>query len=67
VGKSFDKFARIGPVLVLTLAILEPMKLALKTTVSGELRQEMKIDDLIFDIPAIIRFLSRGVTLRRGQ
>lgn len=65
-AKSFDKFAPIGPVIASTTAIPDPKTLTLTTTVNGELRQKTKTDDLIFDIPAIIRFLSRGTTLRPG-
>lgn len=64
-AKSFDKFAPIGPVLVSTSVIPDPSKLSLTTKVNGELRQYTKLDDLIFDIPTIIRHLSRGTTLRK--
>jgi len=65
-AKSFDKFAPIGPVLCSTKAIPDPSALFLTTKVNGEVRQEAKLDDLIFDIPALIRHLSRGTTLRKG-
>jgi 2-keto-4-pentenoate hydratase/2-oxohepta-3-ene-1,7-dioic acid hydratase in catechol pathway len=65
-AKSFDKFAPIGPVLVSTKDIPDPSLLTLTTKVNGELRQETKTDDLIFDIPTIIRHLSRGTTLRKN-
>jgi len=65
-AKSFDKFAPIGPVLVSTSVIPDPKALTLRTKVNGEQRQITKTDDLIFDIPAIIRHLSRGTTLRPG-
>lgn len=38
----------------------------MKSIVNGELRQSTKTDDMIFDIPAILRHLSRGLTLRKG-
>jgi len=65
-AKAFDKFAPIGPVLCSTNQIPDPTKLMLKTFVNGEERQKTRTDDLIFDIPAIIRHLSRGRTLRPG-
>jgi 2-keto-4-pentenoate hydratase/2-oxohepta-3-ene-1,7-dioic acid hydratase in catechol pathway len=65
-AKSFDKFAPIGPVLVSTTAIPDPKALKLKTRVNGEQRQITGTDDLIFDIPAIIRHVSRGTTLLPG-
>ncbi|KAH6718666.1 hypothetical protein BKA61DRAFT_473785 [Leptodontidium sp. MPI-SDFR-AT-0119] len=65
-AKSFEKFAPIGPVLCSIKAIPDPSTLSLITGVNGEVRQEAKLDDLIFDIPAIIIHLSRGTTLRKG-
>lgn len=65
-AKSFDKFAPIGPVLCSTKLIPDPSVLILTTKVNGELRQSTKLDDLIFDVPKIIRHLSRGTTLRKG-
>ena len=38
----------------------------MKCFVNSEERQSTRTDDLIFDIPAIIRHLSRGTTLRKG-
>ena len=52
--------------LVSPLAIPDPSKLKLITRVNGEVRQESGTDDLIFDVPTIIRHLSRASTLRPG-
>jgi 2-keto-4-pentenoate hydratase/2-oxohepta-3-ene-1,7-dioic acid hydratase in catechol pathway len=65
-AKSFDKFAPIGPVLCSTTQIPDPSKLTLRTTVNGVQKQSTRLDDLIFDVSAIIRHLSRGMTLRAG-
>jgi 2-keto-4-pentenoate hydratase/2-oxohepta-3-ene-1,7-dioic acid hydratase in catechol pathway len=65
-AKSFDKFAPIGPVLVSTTVIPDPKALTLKTRVNGQQRQMAGTDELIFDIPAIVRFVSRGTTLLPG-
>jgi 2-keto-4-pentenoate hydratase/2-oxohepta-3-ene-1,7-dioic acid hydratase in catechol pathway len=65
-AKSFDKFGPIGPVIVSTAAIPDPGALLLTTKVNGELRQSTRTDDLIYDIPAILRHLSRGTTLQPG-
>jgi len=65
-AKSFDKFASLGPIIASPAAIPDPSALTLRTTVNGDLRQQTRTDDLIFDINAIIRHLSRGTTLRRG-
>ncbi len=65
-AKAFDKFAPIGPILVAPTVIPDPSKLQLSTKVNGVQKQSTRVDDLIFDIPAILRHLSRGTTLRPG-
>lgn len=65
-AKSFDKFAPIGPTLCSTEQIPDPNKLHLTTTVNGVQKQSTCLDDLIFDVPTIIRHLTRGMTLRAG-
>jgi 2-keto-4-pentenoate hydratase/2-oxohepta-3-ene-1,7-dioic acid hydratase in catechol pathway len=65
-AKAFDKFAPIGPVLCSTSQIPDPSKLRLRTVVNGVEKQNTGVDDLIFDISAIIRHMSRGMTLRAG-
>ena len=65
-GKSMDRFAPVGPLLVSTSAIPDPSALSLTTHVNGELRQRSGTDNMIFDVLAIIRHLSRGTTLRPG-
>jgi 2-keto-4-pentenoate hydratase/2-oxohepta-3-ene-1,7-dioic acid hydratase in catechol pathway len=65
-AKSFDKFAPIGPVLCSPEVIVGPTSLTLETKVNAEQRQWSGTDDMIFDIPAILRHLSRGTTLRAG-
>jgi 2-keto-4-pentenoate hydratase/2-oxohepta-3-ene-1,7-dioic acid hydratase in catechol pathway len=65
-AKSFDKFAPIGPVIASSRVIPDPHNLSIKAIVNGEVRQSARTDDLIFDIPAIIRHISRGTTLRKG-
>ena len=65
-AKSFDKFAPIGPILASTAAVPDPTALKLETRVNGEKRQSTGTDDMIHGIPAILRFLSRGTTLKPG-
>ncbi|CAK7205235.1 hypothetical protein SEUCBS139899_008002 [Sporothrix eucalyptigena] len=66
VAKSFDKFAPLGPVLASPRAVPDPTQLHMTCFVNGELRQQTKIDDQIYDIPTVLAHLSRGMTLRRG-
>ncbi|PYI21807.1 fumarylacetoacetate hydrolase family protein [Aspergillus violaceofuscus CBS 115571] len=66
-AKSFEGFAPLGPVLVSSTVVPNPGALTLRTWVNGEKRQESGIDDLIFDVGAIVRFFSQGRTLRKGS
>jgi len=66
-GKNFDTSAPLGPVLVLTDEIPDPTHLQLRTWVNGELRQNGNTHTLIFDVPAIIAFLTQQLTLEPGD
>jgi 2-keto-4-pentenoate hydratase/2-oxohepta-3-ene-1,7-dioic acid hydratase in catechol pathway len=65
-GKTFDTFAPLGPCLVTPNEIPDPNKLAIRTFVNGEVMQESNTSDMIFDVPAIIEFLSGSTTLLPG-
>jgi len=66
-GKNFDSSAPLGPALVLTDEIPDPTHLRLRTWVNGALRQDGNTHTLIFDIPAIIAFLTQQMTLEPGD
>ncbi len=65
-GKTFDTFAPLGPCLVTSEEIPDPSRLRLRTMVNGELMQDSPTSDMIFDVPALIAFLSGSTTLRPG-
>jgi 2-keto-4-pentenoate hydratase/2-oxohepta-3-ene-1,7-dioic acid hydratase in catechol pathway len=65
-GKTFDTFAPIGPCLVTPDEISDPNKLAIRTILNGRTVQESNTSDMIFDVPAIIEFLSGSTTLLPG-
>jgi len=65
-GKTFDTFAPLGPCLVTPDEIPNPNALALRTSVNGEILQEAKTSDMIFDVPALIAFFSGSTTLLPG-
>lgn len=65
-AKSFDKFAPIGPFITSVNGLKDPENLRIRTWVNGEMRQDARTDDLIFGINDIIRYLSEGMTLRKG-
>jgi 2-keto-4-pentenoate hydratase/2-oxohepta-3-ene-1,7-dioic acid hydratase in catechol pathway len=63
-AKGFDTFCPIGPRIV---AGLDPSKLAIQTRVNGAVRQDSTTADLIFDVPALIAFVSAHMTLEVGD
>jgi len=65
-GKSFDTFCPLGPVLVTRDEIPHPNALRIRTILNGETMQDWNTDDMIFDVPAIIAFLSSSKTLLPG-
>ncbi len=66
-GKSFDTFGPMGPVLVSTDSFDDPTDLALSTLVNGEVRQDDRTSSLIFGVATLVSFLSRITTLRTGD
>ena len=65
-GKTFDTFCPLGPALVTADEIPNPNALAIKTVVNGETLQDWNTSDMIFDVPALIAFLSGSSTLEPG-
>ena len=66
-GKSFDTFAPLGPAIVTPDEIADVHNLRLTTEVNGERMQDGNTRDLIFDVPAIIEFISQDITLAPGD
>lgn len=67
VGKNFDKTGSIGPWMVTRDEIPDVSALSLTTTLNGVQVQHTKIDDLIFDIPAILAYVSGFMELVAGD
>jgi 2-keto-4-pentenoate hydratase/2-oxohepta-3-ene-1,7-dioic acid hydratase in catechol pathway len=65
-GKSFDTFCPLGPVLVTPEEIPNPNALRISTKVNGETLQDCSTADMIFDVPALLEFLSGSTTLLPG-
>lgn len=65
-GKSFDTFCPLGPVLVTADEIPDPNALRIRTLLNGEMMQDSNTADMIFDVPALIEFLSADKTLLPG-
>lgn len=65
-GKTFDTFAPLGPRLVTRDEIPNPNDLKIQTVLNGKLVQDWNTSDMIFDVPALIEFLSGSTTLLPG-
>ena len=66
-GKNFYKSGSFGPWLVTADEIPDPTALTLETRLNGEVMQSAKVDDLCFDIPYLIEYLSSIGPLRPGD
>ncbi|MGH7773823.1 MAG: fumarylacetoacetate hydrolase family protein [Candidatus Binatia bacterium] len=66
-GKSLDTFCPLGPWIVHKSALANPQDLRLICRVNGEVMQDDNTRNMIFDIPACIEALSRGMTLEPGE
>ena len=66
-GKSFDTHAPFGPAIVTADEIGDPHRLAIKSYVNGELRQNSNTKHLIFSVWDQIAELSQAMTLQPGD
>ena len=66
-GKSFDTFAPLGPVLVTADEIADPSNLTVRMYLGDEKVQESTTQQLIFSIPHLIAHLSEIMTLKPGD
>jgi 2-keto-4-pentenoate hydratase/2-oxohepta-3-ene-1,7-dioic acid hydratase in catechol pathway len=65
-GKTFATFCPLGPCLVTTEEIVNPNNLSIRTVLNGQTMQDWNTNDMIFDIPTLIEFLSGSTRLAAG-
>jgi 2-keto-4-pentenoate hydratase/2-oxohepta-3-ene-1,7-dioic acid hydratase in catechol pathway len=65
-GKTFATFCPLGPHMVTADEISNPNSLKIKTILNGEVMQDWNTDDMIFDVPTLIEFLSGSSILLPG-
>ena len=65
-GKGFDTFAPMGPCLVTPDELGDGSGLRIRTILNGETVQDSNTEDMAFDIPTLIEFLSGSCTLAPG-
>lgn len=65
-GKTFATFCPLGPWIVTGDEIPNPNSLSIKTILNGQTMQDWNTDDMIFNVPTLIEFLSASVRLMPG-
>jgi 2-keto-4-pentenoate hydratase/2-oxohepta-3-ene-1,7-dioic acid hydratase in catechol pathway len=63
-GKGHDTFCPLGPWIETEL---DPSDLAIRTTLDGEVRQESRTKLLLHDIPSLIAYVTKAMTLLPGD
>ncbi len=66
-AKSFDTFAPIGPYLVTRNELNDGSGLAIESRLNGKTMQKSNTRNLIFDVPNLIAFISKVMTLEVGD
>jgi 2-keto-4-pentenoate hydratase/2-oxohepta-3-ene-1,7-dioic acid hydratase in catechol pathway len=66
-GKTFDTFCPMGPWIVTADEIADPHALDIKMTINGEVLQNSNTRELIFNIPALLSYISGVCTLEPGD
>jgi len=66
-SKNFDTFGPIGPKIASPDEIGDPHDLTIELSVNGSIKQSSNTKHLIFRIPEIIDYISKYVTLEKGD
>jgi 2,4-didehydro-3-deoxy-L-rhamnonate hydrolase len=66
-GKSRDTYGPIGPFVVSMDSFANPEDLQITCDINGERRQDDRTSNLVFDVPALISYLSSILTLSPGD
>jgi acylpyruvate hydrolase len=66
-SKGMDTFCPLGPYLVPADAMSDPHNLNMQLTVNGEVRQSGNTNAMVFQIPELIAYISRYMTLEPGD
>jgi 2-keto-4-pentenoate hydratase/2-oxohepta-3-ene-1,7-dioic acid hydratase in catechol pathway len=66
-AKSFDTFCPLGPWVVTPEELPSPLHLGISSRLNGVTMQESSTEQMIFDVPALLEFLSADTTLPAGS
>lgn len=63
-GKGFDTFCPLGPWIDIDF---KPGNQRLTAEVAGEIKQDARLNEMVFDIPTIVNFITSAMTLLPGD
>ncbi len=66
-SKSYDTYGPIGPVIVPASDIPDPHNLKIEARLNGKTMQSSNTKNLIFNIPFLIAYISKTITLEPGD
>ena len=66
-GKACDTFAPFGEFIATTDDIPDPHTLGIRLRLNGQTMQDSNTDQLVFDVPTLIEYLSNFITLEPGD
>lgn len=67
IGKTFDTFGPMGPVLVSRDEVPDVNNLRVRFDLNGRILQDSSTSQLVFDVPALLEYLSTVMTLEPGD
>jgi 2-keto-4-pentenoate hydratase/2-oxohepta-3-ene-1,7-dioic acid hydratase in catechol pathway len=67
IGKTFDTFAPLGPELVTSDEVPDPLNLGIRLRLNGQTMQDSNTKQMIFGIGATLAYLSKVFTLEPGD
>jgi 2-keto-4-pentenoate hydratase/2-oxohepta-3-ene-1,7-dioic acid hydratase in catechol pathway len=66
-GKTFDTFAPVGPMLVTTDEVPDPQALGIRLRLNGQTMQDSSTSQLIFPVDELVSYISQVFTLEPGD
>lgn len=66
-GKSFDTFCPMGPSITTADEVTNAQDLPVRAILNGRVLQDGNTRDMIFSIPALVSYISQGITLEPGD
>jgi 2-keto-4-pentenoate hydratase/2-oxohepta-3-ene-1,7-dioic acid hydratase in catechol pathway len=66
-AKGSDGFAPLGPMLVTRDELDDGRGVRIRSSVNGETWQDSSTDEMVFDVPTLVAFISRAIALEPGD